>query len=265
MDSLKLVELEKIIKSYKKVIVAFSGGVDSSFILYYSVKILGYENVLAVVGVSQTYTEDELKNAKNFSDKLNVKLIEVNTNEFDDQNFINNTKDRCYYCKRELYSAISKIAKDSKIDTIIDGSNYSDITDYRPGKKASSEYGVKSPLVDTKITKDEIRIFLKNENIDFYDKPANPCLASRIPYNQKITKEKLIAIEKGETFLKSLGFKIVRVRHHDLIARIEIDKNDFTKIINEEARYKITEYFKTLGFIWTTLDLTGYEMGSLNK
>jgi len=261
----KFEHLEKILLSYAKIIVAFSGGVDSSFLLYFSVKLLGCKNVTAVVGVSETYTSSELDNARYFANSLNVKLIEINTNEFYNPTYLNNPIDRCYHCKSELYSTLTELSQKIGTEVIVDGTNYSDMYDYRPGKKAASEHQVKSPIALAKITKDEIRDYLKKENLDFYDKPSSPCLASRIPYNEIITKEKLMAIEKGEVFLKNLGFKIVRVRHHDKIARIEIEKKYFDTIIKDDMLTKISEYFKSIGFTWITLDIDGFKSGNLNK
>jgi len=261
----KLNKLEILLKSYKKVIVAFSGGIDSSFLLYFCVKFLGKENVLAVTGVSETYTKDEFNFSREFSDKLGVKLVVVETNEFNDPNFFNNPKERCYYCKSELYSTVTKISAEEKIEIILDGTTASDAGDYRPGKKAAREHSVKSPLVEVGFLKEEIREILKENNLSFWNKPANPCLASRVPYNNKITKDKLLQIEKGERFLRSVGFNIVRVRHHSEVARIEIPENEIDLFLKKDLREKILGYFKSLGFTWITLDLQGYRTGSLNE
>jgi pyridinium-3,5-biscarboxylic acid mononucleotide sulfurtransferase len=265
MFDIKLGKLEKWLKAYKKVIVAFSGGVDSSFVLYFSEKYLGKENVIAVTGISETYTKDERRTAEKFVKELGVELILVETGEFQNPDFYNNPKERCYYCKKELYSSVSKIAEKKNITTIIDGTTLSDISDYRPGKKAAQEFSVKSPLLEIGFDKDEIREILKYYNLKFWDKPANPCLASRIPYNNKITENKLEQIEKGENFLKLLGFKIVRVRHHDELAKIEVPEKDITRILDADIKQKITDYFKKIGFVWIAVDLTGYRTGSLNE
>ena len=261
----KLNELKKVLITYKKIIVAFSGGIDSSFLIYFASEVLGKDNVIAVTGVSETYTKEEYEFSKDFAKSLGVNQVFVNTTEFDNEDFINNPKDRCYHCKKELYGSVIKIAEDYNIDTIIDGTNYSDKGDYRPGKKAAKEYGVKSPLFDLEITKDEIRNYLKEKGFTFYDKPANPCLASRIPYGEKITSLKLNQIEKGEIFLRNSGFKIVRLRNHGNLAKIEISSKDFHLLNNEDLRDKISGYIKSLGFTWVSVDLSGYRTGSLNE
>lgn len=261
----KFRELENLLKSYGKVVLAYSGGVDSSFLLYFTAKKLGNDKIVAVTAFSESRTRDELEEAQKFSDKLNVKNIIIRSNEFQNSDFLNNTKDRCYFCKKELYSDIIKIAKENKIDIVVDGTNYSDISDYRPGGKAANELNVKSPLFETKITKEEIRTFLKLEGLDFYDKSANSCLATRIPYGEKITLEKIQTIFKCEEFLKNIGFEVVRVRHHGKIAKIEIEDKDYDKILKKNIRKKITDFFYSTGFFWVSVDLTPYKSGNMNR
>ncbi len=265
MDDFKFIKLENLLRSYGKVVLAYSGGVDSSFLLYFTAKKLGNDKIVAVTAFSESRTRDELEEAQKFSDKLKVKNIIIRSNEFQNLDFLRNSKERCYFCKKELYSDILKIAKESKIDIVLDGTNYSDISDYRPGSKAANELNVKSPLFETRLTKEDIRAFLKFEGLDFYDKPANPCLATRIPYGKKITLEKIKTVLKCEEFLKNIGFEVVRVRHHGKIAKIEIDDKDYDKMMKKDIRKEITDFFYSTGFFWVSVDLNPYKSGNMNR
>jgi pyridinium-3,5-biscarboxylic acid mononucleotide sulfurtransferase len=259
----KFAVLGKILTTYGKVIVAFSGGIDSSFILHFAKETLGKENVVAVTGVSETYTKEEGEFAKKFTGQSGVEHVFINTTEFNNPDFIKNPKDRCYHCKKELYASIRKIAGDRNIPVIIDGTNDSDKGDYRPGKMAAKEFGVSSPMANAGITKEDIRNYLKAGGFDFYDKPANPCLASRIPYGDEITIEKLTRVEECERYLRSLGFRTVRVRVHDRIARIEVPDPDLSRLV--DSRKSVTDFFKKTGFTYVSIDLEGYRTGSLNE
>jgi uncharacterized protein len=221
--------------------------------------------VLAVIAQSKTYTKEEGDSAVKFAKKLGVRHQVIHTNEFDDERFVSNPPERCYYCKKGLFSKLSGIAKKEGIKYIADGSNVSDLSDYRPGAKASKEYGVKSPLRDAGFTKEDVRKLSRELIIPLWNKPAMACLASRIPYGTRITSEILERIGKGERFLKGLGLKQVRVRHHGDLARIEVDKCDLMSLVEDGTADKIDKKFKSLGYHFVTIDLEGYRTGSMNE
>ena len=257
-------KLKEILKSYGDLLVAYSGGVDSSLLLKVAHDVLG-KKVLAVIAESKTYTKEEGDSAVKFAKKLGVRYQVIHTNEFDDERFVLNPPERCYYCKKELFSKLSGIAKKEGIKHVADGSNVSDLSDYRPGAKALKEYGVKSPLRDAGLTKEDIRKLSKELKIPAWNKPALACLASRIPYGTKITSEILEKIEKGERFLRGLGLKQVRVRHHGNLARIEVDKCDLASLVEDGTSDEIDKKFKSLGYNFVTIDLEGYRTGSMNE
>ncbi len=261
----KLKSLRDNIKKYGRVIVAFSGGVDSSFLLSVSAEALGKENVLAVTAYSDIHDESELDSARKIAEKIGVRHLTIKTDELGDPVFVNNPPDRCYFCKKSVFSRLIAISKENNTNAVFDGSNADDTSDYRPGYKACIELGIKSPLLEEGITKSEIREFSREMNLPTWDMPSSPCLASRIPYGEQITKEKLEAIAKAEKFLRSLGFRILRVRHHGDIARIEISENDLSRFMQDDIRKKADSYLKSLGFKWITVDIAGFKSGSLNK
>jgi uncharacterized protein len=263
----KLAQLKKTLKKMEKVLIAFSGGVDSSFLLKVALDTLGKENVLAVTADSKTYPREELKDASNLAKDLglNGRHRIIKTSELKLKKFSENPPDRCYYCKSELFSRLKKIAQKNKISYVLDGSNYSDQNDFRPGRKAIFNLGVKSPLLESKLTKEEIRALSKKLKLPTWNKPALACLSSRIPYGEKITFEKLKRIEKAESFLKNLGFNQLRVRDHNNIARIELEPEELQRSLDESLRKKIYDRLRNLGYSYITLDLLGYRTGSMNE
>jgi pyridinium-3,5-biscarboxylic acid mononucleotide sulfurtransferase len=264
-DAPKSVRLKAILKSRPKAVVAFSGGVDSTLLLKACVDALGGAHVVAVTGVSQTYTPEEKRTAERAARALGVRHIIIETDELSCAAFAANPSDRCYHCKRELFGRIAALAKDLGAETFYDASNVDDLADYRPGHKAVKEFGVRSPLVEAGFTKKDVRALSKRLGLPSWDKPANPCLASRIPYGTPITLETLARIEAGERYLRRLGFSVVRLRHHGDLARIEVPAADLARITRPATARKIARKMRSLGYLWTSIDLEGYRMGSLNR
>jgi len=246
----------------KSCAIAYSGGVDSSFLITIAYQELG-DRALAVTATSSTYPKRELKEAELYAHKLGIPHIVIHSEELDIDGFAENTPDRCYYCKKELFRKIQQIAKDHHLAYVLDGSNADDTKDYRPGAKAKEELRIRSPLQDVGLTKQEIRELSKSLHLYTAEKPPLACLASRFPYGTTITDERLKKIEAAEEFLLSLGFRHCRVRYHDSIARIEVPQKDFQTILKNAK--EIVKRFKGLGFIYVTLDIEGYRTGSLNE
>lgn len=261
LDS-KLKILEGILKGMESAIVAFSGGVDSSFLLKVSKDVLG-DNVLAVTAVSETYTNSELADAKKYAKLLRVRHKIIRTDELKNSRFLSNPTNRCYYCKKELFLKLRKIARENRISYVLDASNYDDLSDYRPGMMAAKEIRVRSPLKEAKLTKNEIRQLSKKLGLETWNKPSAACLASRFPYDSRITRQGLAVVGKAEGYLRKLGFRQLRVRHYGDTARIEIEQNDFRRAIKNSE--KINSRLRKIGFKYITLDLGGYRTGSMNE
>lgn len=264
-DADKLKRLRNILSQLGSVVVAFSGGVDSSFLLRISKDVLQDDRVLAVTAVSETYTSSELSQAKDFAKALGVRHEIIFTDELKDADFTRNPADRCYYCKKELFGKLNSLAEKRGLRVVVDASNMEDKKDYRPGSKAKVELGVRSPIQEAGMGKDEIRRLSKGLGLRTWDLPSMACLASRIPYGQRIRKSTLKKIESAEAFIKRCGIRQVRVRHDNDMARIEVEKKDIKKFINRGFCDKIINYLKSLGFRYVVLDLEGYRTGSLNK
>ena len=258
----KLEKLKKNLKKMMRVAIGFSGGVDSSFLLKVTSDILG-KNTLAVTIKSPAHPESEIDEAMRMARIMNVKHMIIDLDITEIEEFKENNVNRCYYCKKQIFSKIKELAEKEKIPYILDASNVDDLNDYRPGMRALEELGVLSPLINVKLTKKEIRDLSKQMNLDTWNKPAFACLASRIPYGIGITKTRLMMIENAEDVLRSLSMKQFRVRYHNEMARIEVDKNDFQLVLNHSD--KIVKRFKELGFKYITLDIEGYRTGSLNE
>ena len=258
----KIDKLKKILRDMGSVLIAYSGGCDSSFLLKAAVDTLG-KNVLAVTATSETYPKEELDFAKNFALKLGVRHLVIKTNEFGLPGFRLNPVNRCYFCKKELFTALKGIAKKNKIAYVVDATNASDISDFRPGRKAKSELGVRSPLEEAGFTKKDVRGESKRLKLATWDKPAMACLASRIPYHTAISKDVLGMINEAERFICGLGFPVVRVRHHGDLCRIEVDDKEIGRLIRK--RVEITRKLKSIGYRYVTVDTEGYRTGSMNE
>lgn len=260
----KLENLKKILIDMEKVLVAFSGGVDSTFLLRVAVDVLG-SNVLAVTASSEIYPQQELEEAKKIAQEMKVRHLLVHTCELKNPDFVSNTPQRCYFCKKAFFSKLKEIAEREAIPYIIDGANYEDTNDFRPGTAAVEELGVQSPLKEAKLFKSEIRNLSKKLNLLTWNKSSLACLASRFPYYTEIDRKSLKQVGQAEDFLRKLGFRQIRVRHHQHTARVEIEPEEFPKIIKREIRKKVIENFKKFGYIYISLDLTGYRTGSMNE
>lgn len=240
--------------------VAFSGGIDSALLLRVAHEVLR-DKVLAVTADSPSVPRREIEEAKRIAKNIGARHLIIQTEETKNENYIKNPANRCYFCKSELYSKLLEIAKREKIHYIANGTNFDDLGDYRPGLQAAREYQIISPLKEANLTKNDIRALAKQLKLRIWDKPASPCLSSRIPYGSKVTRKKLVMIEEAEAFIKSLNIKELRVRHFGKKARIETNKRDF-EIINQNFQL-ITNKFKTIGF--NEIELIEFKSGSLNS
>jgi len=258
----KVTRLHRILADIGSCVIAYSGGVDSTFLAKNAFDVLG-DKALAVTATSSTYPVQELEDAKRFAKHIGISHLVISSEELDIKEFIHNTPDRCYYCKKELFQKLHTIAQNHHLAFVIDGSNADDMNDYRPGARARNELGVRSPLQEAGLTKQEIREFSCSLHLESAEKPALACLASRIPYGTGITKERLKQIEAAESYLHSLGVHQCRVRYHSDIARIEVTPNEVPMILTNTNA--IVNRFKHLGFTYITLDLEGYRTGSLNE
>jgi uncharacterized protein len=254
--------LRDIVGDMQSALVAYSAGVDSTLVLKVAHDVLG-NRVLAATGLSETYPEEEMEEAKALAAEIGVEYLRVNTAELTDPRYASNNSQRCFFCKTELYSRLAAVAKERGLAWVLDGTNADDLGDHRPGLRAAREWNVRSPLVEAKLTKREIREISSELGLRTWDKPAFACLSSRFLYGDPITVEKLQKVAKAERAMRLLGFRGVRVRHHDTVARIELEPDDMARAL--ELREEIVAGVSEAGYAFVTLDLGGYKSGNLNK
>lgn len=259
----KLEHCCELLRQGRRVLVAFSGGVDSAFLLALAARTLGASDALAGIGVSASLPQRELAEARQFARALGVELVEVQTGELEDPKYAANPANRCYFCKSDLFGRLTDVAKGRGFDVVASGANADDAGDFRPGLQAGCELGVRNPLMDAGLTKDEIRQLSRHMGLATWDKPAMACLASRVPYGEAITEQRLGRIERSEQALRDLGFPQVRVRDHDPLARIEVLQERLDSIL--AVRDEVLKALKANGYTYVTLDLAGFRSGSSNE
>ncbi len=261
----KFQRLQTILREMESVVIGFSGGIDSTLLIRVATEVLG-DGALAVIGRSETYPTREFEEAVALAKQFGSRFRVVATEETDNLKFRENPPDRCYFCKSELFGKLNIIAEEERLRWIADGTISDDMGDFRPGMRAKSEQNVRSPLLEAGFSKSDVRTLAKHLDIPTWDKPSFACLSSRFPYGFGITKENLMKIDEAETTMRDLGFSFFRVRHHDdKTARIEIGKQEFHRIFDDQLREQIVERFKKFGFVYVTLDLQGYRTGSMNE
>jgi len=257
-------QLYDALSSFDSVIVAFSGGVDSAYLAWVATEVLG-PAALCVTADSPSYPDHHRQLALRIAREFSLHHEFVTTSETEQPEYRANPVNRCYYCKSELYDVLSRLAAARGIAVIVDGSNADDRSDYRPGRQAAREYGVRSPLDEADLTKADIRELSRRAGLPTWDEPASACLSSRIPYHSEVTTEKLRMIERAEAALRDLGFRVCRVRHHDTLARIELGTNELHRALEPDVRERIVRELRAIGYQHVTIDLQGYRMGSLNE
>lgn len=266
-DSLdqKFEQMKEILRSLKRVAVAFSAGVDSTFVLKVAIDTLGPENVVAVTARSDSLARAEFDEACALADKMGAEHVVIETEEFKDPNYLSNPVNRCYFCKSELYGKLDGFITERGLAAAVNGINADDYGDFRPGIQAGKEHGVRAPAAEAGLTKDDIRVLSERFGLPTYDKPASPCLSSRVQYGEAITPEKLKQIERSEAFLHSLGFRECRVRHHNNMARVELPADRLDEALRPEVRTRIDNALREFGYAYVAIDLRGFRSGSMNE
>ena len=260
----KLRQLDSILHELDSVLVAYSGGVDSTFLSAAAYDALG-ERAMAVTGISPSVAPSERQEAAELAARIGIRYRTVATSELDDPNYIANNPDRCFFCKDELFTKLAAVAAEEKLSTVVDGFNLDDRGDFRPGQRAAREHGVRSPLAEAGLTKDDIRELSRERGLPTWDKPAMACLSSRIPYGTTVTVEALTRIATAEAALRALGLRQVRVRHHGDVARIETDRDGMLMLMDDAVRPNAAAAVKAAGYAYVSMDLIGYRSGSLNE
>jgi len=259
----KLLKLTEVTDELDSVLVAFSGGVDSTFLLKVAFDVLGYENVVAATATSSTITPEDQDRAVRLASEIGARHVLIPSNELRNPIYCANSPDRCYHCKKIRFSDLKRFQAEQGIRYIVEGSNLDDLSDYRPGIKATEETGVRSPLREAGLYKQEIRELSRELGLSNWNLPSQACLASRFPYGTTITEERLKQVSSSEKLLRNLGFAQVRIRYHGDVARIEVPSEDLLRVV--QHRVAIVDYIKNTGFAYVTVDLSGFRSGSMNN
>jgi pyridinium-3,5-biscarboxylic acid mononucleotide sulfurtransferase len=257
-------KLFEILRSMDRVMVAYSGGTDSAYLAWAAGEVLG-DRALAITADSASIPESHKRDAEEFTRRFHLRHQYIETQEFDNPDYVRNDANRCFHCKDELFTRLAEFGRRIGVDHIVYGVNVDDTKDFRPGQHAAQQHGVRAPLLEANLTKAEIRELSRREGLPTWDRPAAACLSSRIPYGSEVSREKVKTIEEGEEQLRALGFRVYRVRHHGELVRIEIGRDELPRALDPAMAAKMAEVFKALGFQYVTLDLEGYRLGSLNE
>jgi uncharacterized protein len=256
--------LADILGELQSVVVGFSGGVDSAYLAYIANRVLG-KDALCVTAISPSYPTFQKKETAEFVERYGLNHLIIESEELDNPEYRENAPNRCYFCKSELFVKLEALARERGYKAVIDGTNYDDLGDFRPGRRAAAEHSVRSPLLEAQMTKLDIRELSRRAGLPTWDKPALPCLSSRFPYGTSISAEKLSVVDRGEDILRNFGFRVFRVRFHEELVRLEFSPEELPKALNVTMVDILRKEFKKLGFKYVTIDLEGYRSGSLNE